>query len=558
MNHDPKFIPTCATLFFSALLVCASGVGAAQHPSGDADQSSGGAAAAILEERIQELWHRHEALVQENENLLDELYDATGWEPPEPLDIREPPENDSDYLFLNLGTGMDYLGAERARRRASLFSLPRLLSRRQSGRPHPPVAPGAGGRIEIQATHNGTESSEPSLRHKIAKVEYNNWLLEIENGELRARQSRGVDAADAAPIDVSESKPSGDDLEFLKLGATNDYLKAERHRIRDQIRSFIPPLYEPVRPFHAYTLPPGAWRISIKNRNLWNNSDFGRDDHYAKLFEDVDVRSHTVHLSILHGFELPFASDLTLAIDIPYRKVDISGDGRPFRNDFAKMSMDGEGSGLGDITVTLKKKWFDQGNFPFSFATFTGVIFPTGKDDLELDRDQKLVVGGRRMPDPPLNIFGRKMNDRLLPPGLQAGQGSWGLRLGAAATRQFTRSALHAGIIADFLADNDGITPGDEYKFGTSYVFPPFKSDHWAIDLSVFGRYKRDSEFPGTGILGPRANFKHGTVLFFSPSIIYTPNPQTRFFVSPEFRILEPKRGPSPNFALTAGFTYTW
>lgn len=557
MTHDPKSIPTCAALFFSALLVCASGIGAAQPSSGEADQWSGERTAATLEERLQELSQRHEALVQENENLLDALYDATGWEPPEPLDIREAPESDGDYQFLDLGTGRDYLEAERARQRAPKIHLPRLRSRRQPGRAHP-MAPGAGGRIEIRATGSGTDSSEPSLRHKIANLEDDNWLLETENDELRARQSKGVDAADVAPIDVPESKPSGTDLEFLKLGVTNDYLKAERHRIRDQIRSFIPPLYEPVRPFHAYTLPPGAWRISIKNRNLWNNSDFGRDDHYGKLFEDVDVRSHTVHLSILHGFELPFASDLTLAIDIPYRKVDISGDGRPFRNDFAKVSMNGAGSGLGDITVTLKKKWFDQGNFPFSFATFTGVIFPTGKDDLELDRDQKLVVGGRRMPDPPLNIFGRKMNDRLLPPGLQAGQGSWGLRVGAAATRQFTRSALHAGIIADFLADNDGITPGDEYKFGMSYVFPPFKSDHWAIDLSVFGRYKRDSEFPGTGILGPREKFKYGTVLFFSPSIIYTPNPQTRFFVSPEFRILEPKRGPSPNFALTAGFTFTW
>lgn len=554
-NHET--ILSSAACFFVALLIYAPDSGAGEHASADEEQQSRQTEVTTLEERLLELTQRHETLVLENENLQDELYDATGWEPPYPLDIREILENTDEYQFLELGAGNDYMAAERARRRTTIFPQPLLLGRRLPDRP-PEIAPGTGGRIEIQPTKKGPEPPQPSLRRLIAQLEYDNWVLETENEELRARQSKRIDTAKTAPIDVPESKPSDDDLDFLDLGTTQDYLKAERHRIRDQIRSFIPPLYEPVRPFHAYTLPPGAWRVSIKNRSFWNNSDFGRDDHYAKLFEDVKVRSHTVHLSILHGFELPFASDLTLAVDIPYRKVNLSGDGRPFRNDFATVSMDGDGGGIGDITVTLKKKWIDQGNFPVSFATFTGVIFPTGKDDLELDRDQKLIVGGMRMPDPPLNIFGRKMNDRLLPPGLQAGQGVWGLRLGGAVTRQFTRSALHAGVIVDLLADNDGITPGDEYKFGVSYVFPPFKSDDWAVDLSVFGRYKGDSKFPGTGILGPRANFKNGTVAFFSPSIIYTPNPQTRFFVSPEFRILEPNRGPSPEFALTAGFSFTW
>lgn len=336
-------------------------------------------------------------------------------------------------------------------------------------------------------------------------------------------------------------------------------MKAERFRIADQIESFIPPLYEPVRPFHAYTLPPGAWRISLSGRGFRNDGDFGRDSHYAKLFRHVNVRSFDANLSIKYGFEWLNFPDATLAVNIPYRSVDVSGAGHPFRIGALGITMDGGGQGIGDISVVLKKKWLDQGNSGFNFATFTGLILPTGKDDVEFKGAPTMSMFGLGIPLPiPLNLFGRGFFDKNLPPGLQPGQGSFGFRFGAAVTRQLRRGALHAGIIYDALMENDGIEPGDELKYGVSYVFPPFESDTMAIDLSIFGRYKFDSEFRGFGIMGPREDFKNGNVMFFSPSIIITPDPQFRFFFSPEIRILEPNRGPSPEWALMMGMTYTF
>lgn len=395
-------------------------------------------------------------------------------------------------------------------------------------------------------------------RRQLDDLRHTNEDLRAQNRAMEKRLQALEPPRRPDPMDIGEAETDSAEYRFLDLGVDRDYLKQERWRIADQIKSFIPPLYEPVRPFHAYTLPPGAARISLSSRLTFNDSDFGRDKEYAKLFEHVEVQTQTEHLAISYGFELPHFPDLTATLDVPYKSVQLSGAGHPFRADAMVMSMDGSDAGLGDISLTFKQKWLDQANVGFNFATFAGVIFPTGKDDAEFNANQSLTVGGAPMPAPPLNIFSRTASGQLFPPGAQPGQGAWGLRIGGAATRQFTRSALHAGIIADLFLENDDIVPGHEVRYGVSYVFPPLKSDLLAIDLSVFGRYKTDSEFPGVGIMGPRANFKNGNVVFFSPSLILTPNPQIRFFASPEFRILEPDKGPSPEFALFVGMTITF
>ncbi len=397
------------------------------------------------------------------------------------------------------------------------------------------------------------------LLKRIQALETKNRELKLENERLQAQLDEVSETEEAESIDIREIPVDDEDYRFLSLGTQKDYLKAERFRIADQIESFIPPLYEPVRPFHAYTLPPGAWRISLTGKGFRNDDDFGRDSHYAKLFRHVNVRSFDANLSIKYGFEWPKFPDATLAVNIPYRSVDVSGSGHPFRIGALGITMDGGGQAVGDISVVLKKKWFDQGNYGFNFATFTGLILPTGKDDVEFEGAPTMSMFGMGIPLPiPLNLFGRDFFDKNLPPGLQPGNGSLGFRVGAAVTRQFDRGALHAGVIYDALMENDGIEPGDELKYGVSYVFPPFESDTVAIDLSVFGRYKFDSEFRGFGIMGPREDFKYGNVLFFSPSLILTPNPQMRFFVSPEIRIMEPNRGPSPEWALMMGMTFTF
>lgn len=397
------------------------------------------------------------------------------------------------------------------------------------------------------------------LLKRVEALERRNHELEAENETLRGKLSDRRVSEEPEPIDIRDVSAEDETYRFLTLGTEKDYLKAERFRIADQIESFIPPLFEPVRPFHAYTLPPGAWRIGLGARAFRIDGDFGRDSHYAKLFRHADVRSFETNLSVQYGFEWPKFPDATLAVDIPFRSIDVSGAGHPFRLDPLSITMDGGGQGLGDISVVLKKKWVDQGNAGFNFATITGLILPTGKDDVEFEGAPTMKMFGLGLPVPiPLNLFGRGFYDKNLPPGLQPGQGSLGFRAGGAITRQLDRGALHVGAVADLLMENDGIEPGDELKYGVSYVFPPLTSDTVALDLAVFGRYKWDSEFRGFGIMGRREDFKYGNVLFFSPSVVLTPNPQIRFFLSPEIRILEPNRGPSPEWALTLGMTYTF
>lgn len=426
--------------------------------------------------------------------------------------------------------------------------------------------------------------------------------LEEENRALRAKASAAPVAApatqplepQAAPLDVTRVDPKRADLEFFNLGVKRDYLKAERWRIVEQIQQFIPPLYEPVLPFHGYTLPPGAMRFKVSTSLFNNTHDFGSDDSYSLFFDKLSVRNLVVNYDLFYGFELPteLGKDLVINLNVPYKRTNIRGTGHPFNIEPFVMSMNGDSEGIGDISFTIKKKWLDQGSWPrwlshyegsmpFNLATFTGLITPTGKHNETFNAAQSLTVDGRPMPALPIDVFSAKPGQTLLPIGVQPGTGAWGFRIGAAVTRQFERSALHAGLISNLYTKNsEGITPGNEINFGLSYVFPPLKADWLSVDLSIFGRHQSDEEYPGlithpernpaTG--GPfmnsdgslemfitgRPNFKHGTVMFASPSLIIVPIPQARILISPAFRILEPTQGPSPAFMLTAGAEFTF
>lgn len=375
---------------------------------------------------------------------------------------------------------------------------------------------------------------------------------------------------------------------FLKLGRDKDYLKTERWRIIDQIEQAIPAVYEPRLPFHGYTLPPGARRIALSTTFARNPGDFGTDDFYALFFDEVKIDFIKVNLDFFYGFEIGGLNDLVLRLNIPYKFQRHSGTGHPFRIDPMVMTMEGSGEGVGDISVTIKKKWVDQGNGPINLSTMFGVIFPTAADDEEFNASQTMIVGGTPMMgvsaivagNPAVDIFGRESGDRHFPRIAQPGNGSWGGRVGLAVTRQFERSALHVGAVLDVLANNDGITPGNELKYGLSYVFPPARHDRFAIDFSVFGRWRGTEKFPGTIVhpqrdpatggpvmdasgnmmmfTTPRPNFEHGNATFVSPTFILTTSPNVRLILSPAIRVLQPTQGPSPRWQATVAQTFTF
>ncbi len=451
------------------------------------------------------------------------------------------------------------------------------------------LAATAGAPLTAHAQENAT-----SLEQRIKELEAQNRTLLQENADLKQSSARTFGSSSAPSADepttpaLNQISPNDPDYVFLKLGEKQDYLKAERWRIVDQIEQAIPPLYEPVLPFHGYTLPPGAWRVALGATYGHNPADFGRDKDYALFFDQVKIDFLKLNLDVFYGFEVGNIHDLTLQLDLPYNTQRTYGTGRPFRIVPMVMTMEGAGSGIGDVSLTLKKKWLDQANrSPVTFSTMLGIIFPTGDDTEQFNASQTVFMNGMAMPvnanipgNPAIDIFGRRPGDRRFPDPGQPGHGSWGARVGFGVTHQFQRSALHGGAVYDLLADNDGVTPGNELRYGVSYTFPPLPSDHLALDLAVFGMLKQDEHFPGTimhperdpatgmpimdatGNLAmfvtPRPAFKHGNMLFFGPSLILVPRPGTRITLSPAFRISEPKQGPSPQWTMSSAINYTF
>lgn len=389
------------------------------------------------------------------------------------------------------------------------------------------------------------------------------------------------------PPSIRDSTLDPMDYRFLRLGVGRDYLGTERRRVVDQMEQAIPPLYEPRTPLHGYTLPPGAWRIGVAATVARNPGDFGSDGFYSLFFNNVSMDVTTVDLDILHGFEVAGIRDLVLRVNLPFRTVRATGTGHPFRIDPMVMTMEGAASGIGDLSVTVKKKWMDQGNGPVTFSTMLGAIIPTAENHEQFNASQTVTMGGMPIAvtaaspmDPIINVFGRTPTDRFLPRSAQPGNGSWGARIGVGLTRQFARSALHAGAILDLLARNDGITPGHELRYGLSYVIPPLSNDYVTLDLAVNGLLKGDEKYPGmimhmdrdpaTGgplmdgagnpimVLTKRPNFAHGNMTFLSPSLIVIPSPNLRLFLTPSLRVLEPTQGPSPRWTVSLGQTFTF
>ncbi|MFQ5656683.1 MAG: hypothetical protein ACE5G5_04025 [Candidatus Methylomirabilales bacterium] len=195
-------------------------------------------------------------------------------------------------------------------------------------------------------------------------------------------------------------------------------------------------------------------------------------------------------------------------------------------------------------------------------------------------------------------VFNRFSDDGRLPSVLQPGTGSVSYGVGLFFTRQFLqgdfivgaegalprgfrdlerwpgRSAFHIGAFHRFNFEEDGIDPGDKTTFFTSFVKPVYK-DYLSLDLSFVGFYQEEDSYKGTFIQPQltttaggapavifrevkRPPFVKGISGFISPSLIFSPDPQIRFTVSPLIRVIEPELGPAPDFVIRAGLTVTF
>lgn len=439
----------------------------------------------------------------------------------------------------------------------------------------------------VWAAQDGAETPTRAAAHitqleaKIAELER---ALKQKEEEIAALKKASPAEAPPPTENNYAFEPQDEKFLFLNLGVKRSYLRQERSRLLDNLRTQIPPLYEPAfSPFHGYTLPQRAVRLEFRNDRFVNNGDFGRDKFYALFFDNVKVENQHVDFDLLYGL----TDDTTLRINVPFRHTNISGDGAAFRIKPMRMTMHGHAFGIGDVTLFAKHKWWDQGQHFLNLATVVGLQLPTGKNDARFDDAQTIFMQGTPMPvsaaagGPKVDLFS---DDLRVPNGSQPGTGAWGLNFGLMGTRQLTwnrfRGALHAGALYKWFKNtSEGVRPGNEAIFGVSFVRPPTESEKITFDLTFFGRNKQSERFPGLvthpeadsngmpimnpdGSLKmfttPRPPFMHGTVLFLSPSIVIIPKAPIRITFSPLIRVYEPLQGPSPRFRLMFGISNTF
>lgn len=369
--------------------------------------------------------------------------------------------------------------------------------------------------------------------------------------------------------DAPDLNPESAENEYLKLGTEESYVGQQRHTLQEQIQSFIPPLYEPAFTQSAFVLPPGALRVSATYRNVGTitaNDVSGQRELGARVL-DFDLQRQFYDFDLFLGLDHNF----TVRLNIPVLTSQLDAKLNPAFFDPVTVFPEGSTTALGDIQLFLKKKFFDQGNFPFGLAGVGAIRIPSGKNDEKFSRRVTAttpmgdgLVGGD-------GIFRRFSDDGRLPAGLQPGLGTVGGSLGLFATRQFDehgllgRSAFHTGALYEFRPEDDGIDPGDLVTFFATAVKPLFR-DYVSFDLTYLLTHQEEDDYQGLTavptamgpMMVPRPSFSGGTTQFIGTSLILTPNPLFRFTATGLYRVDEPRLGPSPPWVLRVGFTYTF
>jgi hypothetical protein len=410
-----------------------------------------------------------------------------------------------------------------------------------------------------------------------------------------------ADEPDDPPQPTETSDPWQD------LGVGESQIDLERSLIKDQVRTFIPPLLRGSTPIHAFTLPPGINEIGLTARFLSVDGDdfFLGGEENGAVFRDSRVDRQLFDLSMLHGFDFrrKYLHNFTAFLNIPFLSSSVEGSIHP--NGMEKLSIMNRGStqAMGDISLIIKKKIVDQANFPFGVAAAVGVFFPTGSNDELFGRDGLVDVLAPALPGgPPIvgepipkgvlgfsppavgpfpfngGVFDRFGDEGRLPSVLQAGDGTASFLVGGFLTRQFlpgdlrglSRAALHFGTTHRFHREADGVDRGDLNTHQLSFVFP-IRKDYLALEVGYLGFYQFEDHYDGTHVAPfftdsegndasesasthvtfkevDRSAFTRGEWGNLVTSLIVSPDPQIRFVGTVLTRVVEPNLGPAPPY----------
>ena len=362
------------------------------------------------------------------------------------------------------------------------------------------------------------------------------------------------------------------DQTLLELGVEEKFEVIERSLIKAQIKSFIPPLLQATVTNDAFILPPNTFQMAA-NFGFTNMS--GQDD-----FSGIDnsfngIRQQFANLRITYGFDLnqKFLHSFTAGINIPYQNYSIRGSSRlQTPGGPVELNDTGSSEGLGDISLFVKKKIFDQANHLVGLAVDAGIFIPTGSNDERFGNNGRITV---TQPDGTTTnpVLQRFSDDGRLPAILQPGTGKPAYRLGAAITRQFLpgdipllggtgldRGAVHIGGFHKFTVEDEGIDPGDRSVAFLSVVGPLYK-DFLSLDISNIYIVQQADSYAGT-FLSPGASlpvarepFTKGWTSLLGPTLIFSPDPLIRMTATGLFRVHDPELGPSPPFVVNFGAT---
>lgn len=407
------------------------------------------------------------------------------------------------------------------------------------------------------------------------------FLLSLRAGGTPPPQTARTESGVVTnPPDLNPKSP---DNSYLALGTKDSYVKEQRYTLQDQIQSFIPPIFEPAFTESAFVLPPGTLRVGVAARDVATikAGDVAGQARIGARFAELDLKRRFYDFDMFLGLD----NNFTLRANLPLVDSSLRSALNPNFLDAVTAFPNGSSIEAGDLSLFVKKKFVDQGNFPIGIAAVGGLRLPTASNHEKHDprttarimgMDQLLPLpavdnAGNIIPGSADGTFRRFANDGRLPAPLQPGLGTVGGSFGLFLTRQFDqgflfgRSALHTGALYEIRPEADGVDPGNLLTYFATYVKPVYR-DQVSLDLTYLLQHQGDDHYAGK-ILVPtaggaaivnRPSFSGGTTQFLAGSMILIPNPLFRITLSGIARVSAPELGPSPSFILRAGLTYSF
>ncbi len=408
------------------------------------------------------------------------------------------------------------------------------------------------------------------------------YLLEQSSGEKAAPAvAKVTNGLISNPPDLN---PESIENAYLDIGTERSYTDEQRHSLQDQIQTFIPPLLQPAFTQPSFVLPPGAARIGVTFRDVAeiNEDDFAGQAQFGARVVDLNVKRRFYDFDAFLGLD----NNVTLRLNIPLVDSSIDAELNPAFMTPISVFPQGNTLKLGDISIFAKKKFIDQGNFPFGVAGVASLSIPTGSNHERFDSRTTVStpMGNGLLPLPALDetgapimgsadgTFRRFSNDGRLPSALQPGIGTVGGAFGLFGTRILEdrtfigRGAIHVGGLYEIRPADDGVDPGDRWTTFLTVV-KPVVGDQLSIDLSYIAKHQQEDSYDGlfavpNGMGGfvamPRPPFTGGTTQLVGGSFIWSPNPLFRATLSGLYRVDQPRLGPSPEYVIRFGITNTF